>query len=97
MKPQPANSTRNLPNNIRGRQVPFTPFLQMESGHPEERIIYTIIAMEIVYFVEKIMLGLTTCGGNAERSTDTQISVISNSCKSDTKSTTNLSGSGMQE
>eukprot|EP00972_Heterocapsa_arctica_P052236 7684778-Heterocapsa_arctica.AAC.1 len=53
--------------------------------------------MEIVYYVEKIMQGLTICGGNSERSTDTRILFTSNSCKSDTKITTNHNVSGMLE
>eukprot|EP00972_Heterocapsa_arctica_P075335 11114248-Heterocapsa_arctica.AAC.1 len=69
----------------------------MESGHPEERIREKRIAMETVYFAAKRTQGSTICGGNAERSTDTRILVISNSSKSDTKNTINLSVSGMLE
>eukprot|EP00972_Heterocapsa_arctica_P100901 14873514-Heterocapsa_arctica.AAC.1 len=53
--------------------------------------------MEIAYFAEKQMPGLTTCGGNVERSTDTRILAILNSCKSNTESTTNHNVSGMPE
>eukprot|EP00972_Heterocapsa_arctica_P082332 12132809-Heterocapsa_arctica.AAC.1 len=69
----------------------------MESGHPEEHIIYNIIAMETVYSVGEIMQGLIICGGNAEHSTDTRTLVTSNSCKSNTNNTTNQSVFGMLE
>eukprot|EP00972_Heterocapsa_arctica_P097049 14317491-Heterocapsa_arctica.AAC.1 len=46
---------------------------------------------ETASFVERRMLELTICGGIAEHSTYPRTLVISNSCKSDTKSTTNLS------
>eukprot|EP00972_Heterocapsa_arctica_P043952 6491346-Heterocapsa_arctica.AAC.1 len=63
----------------------------MESGHPEEHTRDNITVMETVSFVEKRMLELTISGGIAEHSTNPRILVVSNSCKSDTKSTTNLS------
>eukprot|EP00972_Heterocapsa_arctica_P058435 8620764-Heterocapsa_arctica.AAC.1 len=63
----------------------------MESGHPEEHTRENLIAMETVYFVDKQMPGLTICGGIAEHSTNPRMLAISSSCKSDTKSTTNLS------
>eukprot|EP00972_Heterocapsa_arctica_P107152 15786543-Heterocapsa_arctica.AAC.1 len=53
--------------------------------------------MEIAFFVEKIMLELTICGGIAEQSTNPQTLVISNSCKPDTKNTLSLSVFGMQD
>eukprot|EP00972_Heterocapsa_arctica_P051323 7548968-Heterocapsa_arctica.AAC.1 len=62
----------------------------MGSGHPEEHIIVKRTVMAIVFFVEKIMQESIIYGGNAERSIDTRILVTSNSCKSDTESTTNL-------
>eukprot|EP00972_Heterocapsa_arctica_P110578 16282086-Heterocapsa_arctica.AAC.1 len=69
----------------------------MESGHPGERIREKRIAMETVYFVAKRTQMSTIYGGNAERSTDTRIVVISSLCKSETKNTINLRVSGMLE
>eukprot|EP00972_Heterocapsa_arctica_P035077 5166145-Heterocapsa_arctica.AAC.1 len=69
----------------------------MVSGRPEERINYKLIVMYIVFFVEKRMQEAIIVGGNAERPTDTPILVASNSCKSETKSTTNRNVSGILE
>eukprot|EP00972_Heterocapsa_arctica_P096806 14282064-Heterocapsa_arctica.AAC.1 len=44
-----------------------------------------------------ILAGLTTYGGIAERSADSRVLAVSNSCKSDTESTSNLNVSGMPE
>eukprot|EP00972_Heterocapsa_arctica_P098527 14541454-Heterocapsa_arctica.AAC.1 len=62
----------------------------MESEHPEERTRENTIVMETVSYVEIRMPELTICGGIAEHSTNSRTLDISSSCKSDTKSITNL-------
>eukprot|EP00972_Heterocapsa_arctica_P087663 12926261-Heterocapsa_arctica.AAC.1 len=69
----------------------------MESGHPEEHTREKITVMETAAFVEKRLLELTICGGIAEHSTNPRPLVISNSRKSNTKSTTSQSAFGTQE
>eukprot|EP00972_Heterocapsa_arctica_P078158 11526040-Heterocapsa_arctica.AAC.1 len=69
----------------------------MVSGRPEELIQEKRTVRDIAFFVGKRMQGSIIFGGNAERSTDTLILVISNSCNADIESTTNPNVSGMPE
>eukprot|EP00972_Heterocapsa_arctica_P041924 6182929-Heterocapsa_arctica.AAC.1 len=69
----------------------------MEYGRPEELKKENRTAMEVVFFVVKRTQASITYGGNADRSTSTQISATSNSCKLDTKSAINRNVSGTLE
>eukprot|EP00972_Heterocapsa_arctica_P085927 12661998-Heterocapsa_arctica.AAC.1 len=53
--------------------------------------------METVFYVEKRTQESITCGENAKRSTNVQISDMSNSCRSDIKRNINLNASGTLE
>eukprot|EP00972_Heterocapsa_arctica_P016505 2436096-Heterocapsa_arctica.AAC.1 len=90
MKLLHASAIRSLFKKIRRKLEHIIPFLQMESGQPEEHTREKIKEMETASFVEKRTLELTICGGIAEHSTNPRILVISNLRKPDTKSTTNL-------